>query len=86
MTKENPEGSSILLLQRIYVTWNNGASGVYQGAAVLTPEEMNPLNPKRPKITSVKVGKPFVLGLKEQVDVQKDKDGKEIPKTKEGLH
>lgn len=72
MTKENQEKSLIQVIQQIYITWSNGAKGIFTGPAVLTPEEMSDLSLTRPRIISVKVGKPMILS--------QNKENQNVPK------
>ena len=71
MTKEKPK-SAVIPIQQIFVTWSNGAKGLFSGPAALTPEEMSELNPTPPKIVSVKVTKPFIMKGKEHAKEKKD--------------
>ncbi len=71
MTKEKKE-SAIIPIQQIFVTWDNGAKGVFSGPAALTPEEMSELNPKPPRIVSVKVTKPMIIQRKDNAEKKKE--------------
>lgn len=78
--KNKSKENAVIPIQQIFVTWSNGARGVFSGPAVLTPEEMSELNLKQPKIISIRVTKPFIMkegngGKKEEIQAKKNTKG-----------